>query len=140
MRIWVCLLLLLLAPFATANEKADQAVASATKWLRQLDQQKYQDAYTATSAALRAKVNYETWLTGVQSARTPLGAIRKRELVFGALEKEMAGLPRGDYARIRFRSDFAMQYEVFEQLTLILEPDGSWHVLGYAVQPEDKAN
>jgi Protein of unknown function (DUF4019) len=138
MRVWACLLWLLLAPLASASEKTDQAVAAASRWLRQLDQQQYQEAYGASSAALRGKVTYEAWLGGVQANRGVLGAIRKRELIFGALEKELPGLPRGDYARLRFRSDFAKKYEVLEQLTLILEPDGSWHVLGYSVQPEEK--
>ncbi len=139
MRIWACLLCLLLAPLTLASEKNDQAVATATRWLRQLDQQQYQQAYSASSAALRGKVSYEAWLGGIQTTRLPLGAIRKRELIYGATEKEMPGMPRGDYARLRYRSDFATQYEVLEQLTLILEPDGNWHVLGYSVQPEQQA-
>lgn len=134
MRAWVALLLMLMAPLAPASEKTDAAVSAASLWLRQVDNGQYPDAYTVTSVLMRQKVTLEAWQAAIAQARTPLGRLHKRELTYGAVEKELAGLPRGEYAQLRFRSDFAAQYEVTESVTLVLESDGQWRLIGYVIK------
>ena len=134
MRAWFALLMMLMAPLVPASEKSDAAVSSGSQWLRKLDQAEYQAAYTGAGKLLRNKVEFEAWKGAVEKARTPLGMVHKRELIYGALEKQLSGIGPGEYAQLRFRTDFASKYEVIEHLTLMLEDDGLWRPIGYSVQ------
>lgn len=134
MRAWLALLLVLMAPLAPASEKTDAAVTAASRWLRQLDNGQYPEAYAAGGALMRQKVALDAWQGAIAQARTPLGMVHKRELTFGALEKEIPGLARGDYAQLRFRTDFATKYEVTESVTMMLESDGQWRPIGYFIK------
>lgn len=134
MRICFALLLLILAPLALASEKSDAAVTSGSQWLRKLDHGEYQTAYSGAGQLLRQKVAFDAWQAAVEKARKPLGMVHKRELIYGALEKQLPGIGPGEYAQLRFRTDFASKYEVVEHLTLMLEDDGQWRLIGYSVQ------
>lgn len=134
MRSWIALLMLLVMPLAWASEKTDAAVTSGSLWLRQLDKGEYQAAYGAAGALMREKVKFEDWQAAIHSARQSFGMVHKRELTYGALEKQLPGLARGEYAQLRFRTDFAGKLAATEHLTLMLEADGSWRAIGYFIQ------
>ena len=134
MRAWIVMLLVLLSPLVPASEKTDVAVSSANRWLRQIDSGQFQEAYTGAGALMRGAVLFEPWQEAIAKVRTPLGMVHKRELTYGALEKELANLPRGEYAQLRFRTDFASKYEVTEHVTLMLEADGQWRTIGYFIK------
>ncbi|NQD38370.1 DUF4019 domain-containing protein [Permianibacter sp. IMCC34836] len=134
MRAWIALILMLMAPLAPASEKTDAAVTAANRWLRQVDNGEYPAAYAAASALMRQKVAFDAWQGAIAQSRTPLGMVHKRELTYGALQKELPGLARGDYAQLRFRTDFATKYEVTESITMMLDSDGQWRPIGYFIK------
>lgn len=134
MRVWIALIMLLMAPLAPASENTDAAVTAASQWLRQIDNSEYPAAYSGSSTLMRSKVAYEPWLQAIDQARKPLGMIMKRELIYGALEKEIPGLARGEYAKLRFRSYFGLPAEVTEHVTLMRETDGQWRAIGYFIE------
>jgi hypothetical protein len=134
MRAWIALIMLLLAPLAPASDKTDAAVMAGARWLQQLDDNQLKEAYGLASPLMRNSVAFEAWQQALVQARGPLGPTLKRELIYGALEKELPGLARGEYAKLRFRTDFAANHEVTEHLTLILEADGQWRAIGYWLQ------
>ena len=133
MRTWLILVLLLMAPLAPASEQTDAAVASSAGWLRQLDQGEYAAAYGSSGSLMREEVPFETWRAAIEQARQPLGQTVKRELTYGALEKVLPGLARGQYAQLRFRTAFANREAVTEHVTLMLE-DEQWRTIGYFIQ------
>lgn len=134
MRIWLLLLTMVLVPWAYASDKTDAAVVAGTQWLRQLDNDDYQAAYRQSGQLMRAKVAFEHWLQAVQQARAPLGPVSSRQLTYGALEKALPGLARGEYAVLRFRTVFGPDRTLTENVTLMLEDDGNWHTIGYHLQ------
>lgn len=134
MRNWWVLLLMLMAPLLASADETEAAVNAGIHWLRKVDAAEHQQAYAEASNLMRSAVNFETWQKAIRDARGPLGVVSKRELVFRSLELSMPSLPGGEYAKLRFRTDFAGRSAVTEHVTMMREADGSWRVIGYFIQ------
>ncbi|HEX4911380.1 MAG TPA: DUF4019 domain-containing protein [Permianibacter sp.] len=134
MRNWWILLLMLMAPMLASADETEAAVAAGVHWLRKVDSAEHQQAYADASNLMRSAVNFETWQKAIVEARAPLGAVSKRELVYRSLELSVPGLPGGEYAKLRFRTDFIGRAGVTEHVTMMRDADGSWRTIGYFIQ------
>jgi hypothetical protein len=117
---------LLLAPLpaaALSQGPADRA----RQWLNLVDDGNYREV--AGQLAPQAKKSEATELTAM---RKPLGAMASRDLRAIELTPVAPGLPRGDYAVVRYESHFAHKTGATETVTLIMIK-GGWEVLDYQV-------
>jgi hypothetical protein len=104
----------------------------AKQWLILLDDQNYADAYGQMAAAARDKAGKDDWVGKVSGIRTPLGAVSSRSLKDVKLTKTMPGMRNGQYAVVRYDSNFAHKAAAVETITLVSEK-GAWAVAGYSV-------
>lgn len=127
---------LLLAPtFARAAEPAKQdAVASAKTWLALVDAGQYPASWRESGALFRRAVREEQWSQALTGARTPLGEPKSRELDTRTEATTLPGAPDGRYEVMQFRSSFAHKAAAVETVTMSLEADGRWRVIGYFIK------
>lgn len=127
---------LLLAPgFARAAEPVKpDAVASAKAWLALVDAGEYGPSWRQSGALFRRAVTEEQWSQALTGVRTPLGTLKSRELDTRTEATTLPGAPDGRYEVMQFRSAFAHKAAAVETVTVSLEADGRWRVIGYFIK------
>jgi hypothetical protein len=79
-------------------------------------------------------MNVDAWTSALRENRAPFGALVRRTVVATDFAKTFPGAREGDYALVQFETAFAAKPEAHETVTLELQPDGVWRVLGYFVR------
>lgn len=74
------------------------------------------------------------WERAIGLARTPLGAVEKRELISANFTDHLPGAPDGQYVVIQFSSRFANKQTAIETITPMKDADGQWKVAGYFIK------
>lgn len=117
------------------TSRAPDEKAEAVKvWLGLIDAGNYHEAW-AESAALAHSLQAEgTWITMMKSVREPLGDAGERKLSQRKSTVNLDGFPKGSYLVYIFDSNFASGESVKETVSLILEKNGDWRVMGYSVE------
>jgi hypothetical protein len=126
----------LMAAFAAhAQDPRETAVqAAARDWLALTDRLDAANSWRTAGAKFRAELAAQPWASQLRSAREPLGAVQQRAGVSTGFRKDIPGRPDGNYALLQFRTAFANKSEGHESVTLELEPDGVWRVIGYFIR------
>ncbi len=120
------------AAFAVAaTPSGDEASAVGQKWLALLDDQKYEESYTAAGSMFRNEVRHDDWLASLEKFRRPLGSLVSRSASRVDLAKTLPAAPNGDYAIIHYKTSLQNK-TITERLTLVLD-DGKWQVYAYAI-------
>jgi Protein of unknown function (DUF4019) len=109
----------------TPDERAKQ-------WLTVIDDQNYADAYQQMGAVGRNKISEQQFAEKISSVRAPLGAMSSRNLKDVKLTNTLPGMRDGQYATVRFDTQFAHKAQAVESVTLVSE-NGAWSVIGYFV-------
>jgi hypothetical protein len=132
----VALLALAVAPrrVASAAEAADPAVDAQRSWLALVDAGKYDESFDAAGAFLRNAVTKEHFRQQLKGAREPLGALRSREVDRRQEMTTLPGGPDGKYVVVLWRASFASKASAVETVTVALESDGKWRVIGYYIR------
>ncbi|NOI75825.1 DUF4019 domain-containing protein [Vibrio coralliilyticus] len=74
----------------------------------------------------------QSWVKAVKETREPLGVIESREVMRSEAIESLPNVPEGEYFVIQYRSDFVVENEAIETVTLV--KDGNdWNVVGYYV-------
>lgn len=110
-------------PAASTAETA--AVDAGRQWLALLDAGNWSASYAATGKTFRAPNTLAKWTEVSQRVRTPLGAMRSRNLV----TVDFVPAPPQGYWIVKFRTDYAGKTGAIETLSLAWE-DGAWKVAG----------
>jgi hypothetical protein len=114
---------------ATAAPEASEVVTSARQWLELLDQGRWDETYAGTGSAFRKLNTLQVWAEVSEKVRTPLGAVRSRQL----LSQENLPAPPAGYEVVKFRTLYVGKAEpVVETVTLEREND-RWMVVGVTV-------
>ena len=74
------------------------------------------------------------WTKALHTYREPFGKVVQRAIVSTSFRTEIPGAPDGNYALLQFRTAFDKKSEGHESVTLELEPDGKWRVIGYFIR------
>lgn len=129
------ILFLLIAFNLSAFEATDQKSLDAAKqWLSLVDKGEYAKSWTNGSLTFKLTISDARWQSLMKAIREPLGNVVSRDLLEQRPSKDPAGLPKGDYMVIFFKTNFANREDAHELLTLLQESDGNWRVLTYQVQ------
>jgi len=127
----------LLAPRAVYAQDARAATVQrvARDWLALVDKLDAEASWKAAGARLQQSMPPEAWVETLRSERVPRGMLERRAVVATAFGETGPGLPDGgSYALVKFRSSFANQSDGLEEVTLEVEPDYTWRVIGYRIQ------
>ena len=109
---------------------------SARAWLAQVDRLDAAASFAAAGEKFRAPITIEQWADALEKARAPLGAAVQRTIVETAFDRAAApdGGTEVDIAVILFRTAFAQKTASTESVTLALDADGAWRVIGYFIR------
>lgn len=117
------------APAPSTTPAETSSVAAARAWLALIDRGDWTGSWNATGQPFKALNSVETWTRISQQVRTPLGALRSRELIG---EENVPAPPYG-YQMVKFRTDYANKAGAIETLSLVRE-GGQWRVVGVTVE------
>ncbi|MBV9550185.1 MAG: DUF4019 domain-containing protein [Alphaproteobacteria bacterium] len=101
--------------------------ARAKQWLTLVDDSNYSDGAKQMGAQAR-----KADIAALPALRSPLGAVSSRALKDVKLTATNPGMPAGQYAVVRFDSNFAHRANTVETVTLAMEK-GAWTVVGYRI-------
>lgn len=119
----------------SAGDDAEaRAVAAAEVWLALVDEARYGESWDAAAEYLRNAVDKKGFSDSVRAARTPLGALRTRELQSRQRTDTLPGAPDGDYVVLQYRTAFEHKKSAVETVTPMLDSDGTWRVSGYYIR------
>jgi hypothetical protein len=107
-----------------AKEVAD-ARAATEQWLKLMDTEEYNAAWTKSAEGVRKEMPKLAWNMLATATHLPLGTLNKRTYQSASIKP----------ARITFayRSDYEKSHAVSETITTVLEADGVWRVSGYSI-------
>lgn len=131
------LLLTALAPSRRAEcaaSSADPAVDAQRAWLALVDAGKYDESWDAAGAFFRQAVTKEQWRQAARAAREPIGALRSRAVLHRQEATTLPGAPDGQYVVAQWKASFANKASAVETVTVVLEADRKWRVVGYYVR------
>ncbi len=117
---------------AVANPSAPAAdtvtVQAARQWLDLVDQGNWNESWNNTGQSFKSLNTSDKWAEVSQKVRTPLGALRSREL----LAEDYVPAPPYGYQMVRFKTSFTNKPAAVETLSLVRE-NQSWKVVGYII-------
>ena len=116
----------------SAKEKAAQPAAES--WLVLVDTAKLKESWEQAAQVFQKAVSKEDWASAVQQAREPLGKFKARKLKFSQYKDSLPGAPAGEYVLLQYESSFEAMEKASEVISLTLEKDGKWRVVGYFVR------
>lgn len=117
---------------SAAKEKAAQSVAAA--WLALVDTENVGESWEQAGAAFKQAIAKDDWGNAVKQVRQPLGKLKKRDVKFSQYKDKLDGAPTGEYVLIQYDSAFTAVEKASELVTLTLEKDGKWRIVGYFVR------
>ena len=127
----------LAAGFSFAQDPRAAAVQNAARaWLAQTDRLDATASFAAAGDKFRGPITQDAWADALEKARAPLGAVVQRTIVETAFDRATTpgGGPEVDIAVILFRTVFAQKTSSTESVTLALDADGAWRVIGYFIR------
>ena len=74
------------------------------------------------------------WKQQIQSARAIFGKLKSRKLKSATPTTALPGAPDGNYVTIQYDTAFEKKESALETVTLKLENDGQWGVIGYYIR------
>ncbi|HWM89323.1 MAG TPA: DUF4019 domain-containing protein [Thermoanaerobaculia bacterium] len=126
-------------PAAPQAPAVDPQLTAATtvgqQWLGIVDQGQYAESWSATGKLFQANMQQQQWVQTLTGARQPLGTVVSRELAGHELRTDLPGAPAGQYAIVSFATNFQNKPDIIETVTMMMEEDGQWHVVGYSANP-----
>jgi hypothetical protein len=127
----------LAAGVASAQDpRAITVQQTARAWLALVDRLDATASFAAAGEKFRAPITADAWADALEKARAPLGAVIQRAVAETAFDRAAApdGGPEVDIAVILFRTAFAHKTASSESVTLALDADGTWRVIGYFIR------
>lgn len=127
------LLLALPAGTALAQKPAVPTAAQpgpddrAKQWLTLVDDANYAESVKQMGPQAR-----KGEVAALPALRAPLGAVSNRALKDVTLTRTSPGMPAGQYAVVRYDSNFARKAGMVETVTLAMAK-GAWTVVGYHI-------
>lgn len=120
---------------AIADQAAvEQATQAADAWLKLVDAGDYAASYQQTSSLFKDLVSQAKWTEKAGAIRKPLGKLDSRRMKTAQYEATLPGAPDGQYVVVLYDSSFAHKKSAIETVTMVLDKDGKWHVVGYFIR------
>ncbi len=130
----VPVILLGLSSLGFAGEPTEAGIAAAKAWLGLVDEKQYKESWVQAAPYFQEKVPEGDWVKMISSVRSPLGAVKSRELLGAQFLQSLPGAPDGDYVVMQFRTSFENRSDAVETVTPMKDPQGVWRVSGYFIK------
>lgn len=130
----VAALVLTFATLCAAQFKAIAAEAAAEAWLNLVYSGDYYQSWQDASSLFKSAVTEGEWEQKLKAAHGPLGALISRKLKSADYKTKLPGAPDGEYVVILYNTSFANKKSAIETVTLMLDKDRKWRVLGYFIR------
>jgi hypothetical protein len=130
-----CLPLLVLTTPAAAQEGEPEPEAAAETWLALLDGGEFTSSWEEAAHLFQQAVSAQDWAQQAGLVRQQVGEVVARDLVDVQQATDPDGVPPGEYANVRYDSEFGTIGKAIEVVSLVREAERGWRVAGYFVQP-----
>ncbi|HVN76803.1 MAG TPA: DUF4019 domain-containing protein [Thermoanaerobaculaceae bacterium] len=121
--------------WAQHEEQEAKAVEAAKAWLALVDSGKFGESWDAAAPYFRSVVARDKWDARLVNSRLPLGRVLQRTLAAKKYTADLEGAPKGEYVILVFNTKFDNMPKAVENVTPMLQRDGSWRVTGYNIKP-----
>lgn len=128
------LMLTAASPAFAQDPRASLAQKTARDWLALADRLDAPGSHRAAGKKFRDAITVDRWRRSLDTARVPIGKVTQRTLIGTSFQRNVPGVPVGDYALLQYRTSFEKKPESRESLTLERESDGQWRVIGYFIR------
>lgn len=115
-------------------ETTAAAQAATTAWLKKLDASDYSGTWETAASIFKSAASSTAWQQASQSARAPLGPLRKRKDKSASFTRTLPGAPDGQYVVIQYDTEFKNKANAVETITVAQDQDGAWRVAGYFIR------
>lgn len=132
----LCLVLLAAGAARAQDPRTIAAQAAAREWLVFVDAGDAQASWGAAGKKFHGAIAVAVWANALKKEQTRLGRVSRRTVGPTRFQNTLAGYPDGEYAQVLFNSAFANKGDGRETVTLELEEDGRWRVIGYFPRPD----
>ena len=120
--------------FATSTPSTEPAKVAAAAWLNLVDAADARSSWEQASVNFKSAVTSAQWSQALSAVRGPLGQLRQREQKTAQFTKQLPGAPDGQYFLLQYQSSFLNKASATETVTVVLDPDGTWRVVGYFIK------
>ncbi len=127
--LWLCT-----SPAQAAAPSHEDAAGAAKEWVSLVDAGKYDESWGQSAAFFRQSVTKLEWNRVATASRAPLGTTKSRELKTMSEGPSRAGGPDEMYLVMQFHTSFANRPYAVETVTVVLEADNRWRVVGYRIK------
>ena len=127
-------LLLILVPVLNktpSQQISEKSVLAAAEFLFLVDTEEYAKSWDVSSETLKQMLTQEAWNEQITQIRTFLGPIVERVQHDISYADTANDVPPGEYVVMTFISKFELRERVTETVTLLLDDNDQWQVVGY---------
>ena len=130
----IVLMLVAASVMADQSKREKEAIASAEKWLKMVDQGKYIESWKESADYFKRAVTQDQWEQAMKAGREPLGKLISRKVANALYTTSLPGAPDGQYVVIQFNTSFENKKSGIETVTPMVDKDGRWRVSGYYIK------
>jgi len=127
-------LLLIIVPVMNktpSQHDAEKSVLAAAQFLFLVDTEEYARSWEVASDKLKKMLSQEAWNEKIAEIRSFLGPIVERVHHDISYTDSASDVPAGEYVVMTFISRFEFRERVIETITLMLDGNDQWQVVGY---------
>lgn len=126
-------LVTLSAPAIESPDALTSDVATANKWLEQLDAKSWNESWKGTGKLFQSNLTQEQWAKTAQAVRDPLGAVISRHILGDTKTTTLPGAPDGEYGILTYSAVFTNKASAVETVVLIRDGE-QWKIVGYFIR------
>ena len=126
-------LVTLSAPAIAYPDALTSDVATANKWLEQLDAKSWNESWKGTGKLFQSNLMQEQWAKTAQAVRDPLGAVISRHILGVTKTTTLPGAPDGEYGVLTYSAAFTNKASAVETVVLAREGE-QWKIVGYFIR------
>ncbi|HEY5672143.1 MAG TPA: DUF4019 domain-containing protein [Malonomonas sp.] len=115
------------------ENKTAAAKAAALEFLQMVDAGQSENSWLITAAYLRENVALTAWQEKLVTMRTKSGPLVKRELTDASFTAPIKDRPDSLAMVLTFDTEFQLQQDAEEKVTLLLDTEKGWQVVGYFI-------
>ena len=127
-------LLLIIVPVLNktpTQQVSEQSLFAAAQFLFLVDTEEYTKSWEVSSDLLKKILTQKAWNEQIKKIRSFLGPIVERIHHDISYTDSSSEVPDGEYVVMTFVSKFELRDRVIETITLMLDSDDQWQVVGY---------
>lgn len=107
------------------------ATAAATEFLQMVDAGQGENSWLVTAEYLRENITLPAWQKKLAKIRTATGPLVMRELADASFTAPIKDFPDSQAIMLSYDSEFQLKQETGEVVTLLLDSEKGWQVVGY---------